>query len=344
MKLFIQVKMFMFLRNHPSYIYNYLLNKNIATKSELDKIYGNLYGYNYNNHELQKLISINVIKYCTKTKDKTIALNCGIQKLDEYGVLQLGILIQKNYLLAFDYILKNLRYTTPFANINMFFTNYVYFTFEPLYFTIENDEEYIFSIEYHMSQIYHLLNDFLPFNLTIKEINLCYSQTFTNKYFENFFKCKVNYNATNNSIVFNITKKLLTTKLPPLPYEFISKKINKLIENSNPINYNITNLKDKILDILNHNDYIPDENSIANLLNIHPRTLRRKLKNEGETYRELVLDFKKKKAINLLLCSNSSLKQVAYNLGFKNSSSFSKAFKKWTGYSPQQYILQKTKK
>ncbi|EOZ7633890.1 helix-turn-helix domain-containing protein [Acinetobacter baumannii] len=48
-------------------------------------------------------------------------------------------------------------------------------------------------------------------------------------------------------------------------------------------------------------------------------------------------NYKMHKAIELLINSNLSYKEIAFLLGFKSFSSFSKAFKTWTNKTPQEF-------
>ena len=70
---------------------------------------------------------------------------------------------------------------------------------------------------------------------------------------------------------------------------------------------------------------------------MHPRTLRRKLHSEGISFREIINEHKMNRAIFLISSTNYNYKQIAFMIGFKNNASFSKAFKKWTGKTPQEF-------
>ncbi len=76
----------------------------------------------------------------------------------------------------------------------------------------------------------------------------------------------------------------------------------------------------------------------ATLLDISPRTLQRHLQQQGLNYQLLLLNFRKNKALNLLRNTNKSILQVAGELGFKEQSSFSNAFKIWFGQAPMSFI------
>ena len=76
----------------------------------------------------------------------------------------------------------------------------------------------------------------------------------------------------------------------------------------------------------------------SELLTLSPRTLQRHLQSQGLNYQQLLMGFRKSKALKLLAQSERNLMQVSAQLGFKEQSSFSNAFKLWFGHSPMAFI------
>lgn len=77
--------------------------------------------------------------------------------------------------------------------------------------------------------------------------------------------------------------------------------------------------------------------SLAERLNVSPRTLHRHLNEEGATLQELKDEARRNHAIDLLNRTGRSIKQVAQATGFRNEKSFSRAFRQWTGKSPNAF-------
>ena len=77
----------------------------------------------------------------------------------------------------------------------------------------------------------------------------------------------------------------------------------------------------------------PDPTQVANSLNMSERTLRRKLAELGMTYQAMVDDARKSRAIELVLSSRLSLRELATEAGFSDVRSFRRAFERWTGRS-----------
>ncbi|KWF97486.1 AraC family transcriptional regulator [Burkholderia diffusa] len=76
---------------------------------------------------------------------------------------------------------------------------------------------------------------------------------------------------------------------------------------------------------------------MARLMNTSPRTLKRRLQEEGMTFRVLLAQARGAMAETLLGDAHLSLTEVAERLGFSDLSSFSQAFKRWYGVPPGTY-------
>jgi AraC-like DNA-binding protein len=72
--------------------------------------------------------------------------------------------------------------------------------------------------------------------------------------------------------------------------------------------------------------------------NMTPRTLQRKLKEEGVKYQHLADMVRKTLALHYLESGNYQVKEIAYMLGYNELSAFTRAFKRWTGISPTLYF------
>ena len=76
---------------------------------------------------------------------------------------------------------------------------------------------------------------------------------------------------------------------------------------------------------------------VAEELHMTTHTLRRRLKDEGNSYQEIKDSIRRDQAMVLLDNPVLSAQDVALSLGFSESAAFSRAFKKWTGMTPGSY-------
>jgi AraC-like DNA-binding protein len=77
-----------------------------------------------------------------------------------------------------------------------------------------------------------------------------------------------------------------------------------------------------------------DQAAVAHLLHLHPRTLQRRMESHGVTFREVVDDVRRERALHLLATTTLPLGYVAGMCGFAEQASFSRAARRWWGCSP----------
>jgi AraC-like DNA-binding protein len=80
--------------------------------------------------------------------------------------------------------------------------------------------------------------------------------------------------------------------------------------------------------------------NIAAQLHMHPRTLARRLKDEGTSHTELLDSLRRGRAEEYVSASDLDMMEVAFLLGFSDASAFNKAFKRWFGAGPVAFRQQ----
>lgn len=83
---------------------------------------------------------------------------------------------------------------------------------------------------------------------------------------------------------------------------------------------------------------------IAKELSLSTRSLRRKLEEEGTSFREILQAQRFRKAETLLSGGRLRISELAASLGYSDVGVFSRAFKAWTGLSPRDYVLHVTER
>ncbi|MFC6633326.1 AraC family transcriptional regulator [Microbulbifer taiwanensis] len=90
---------------------------------------------------------------------------------------------------------------------------------------------------------------------------------------------------------------------------------------------------------------LQSQNSIENLslddvaarLYTSPQTLRRRLKEEGNSWQDIKDSVRRDMAVYQLKKQETAVAEIAERLGFSEPSAFNRAFKKWTGLAPGAY-------
>ena len=82
---------------------------------------------------------------------------------------------------------------------------------------------------------------------------------------------------------------------------------------------------------------VVSEDAVASRLAIGPRTLQRRLRKEGTSFREISGRVFQQRACQLLEETDHSTAEISHALGYRETNSFRRAFEGWTGLSPNQY-------
>jgi len=81
----------------------------------------------------------------------------------------------------------------------------------------------------------------------------------------------------------------------------------------------------------------PDMNGVARALGLSRRSLRRRLVAEGSSYKAIVKEALAIVAKQYLRDRRLTIQETAFEMGFADTSTFHRAFKRWTGRTPSAY-------
>jgi len=118
-------------------------------------------------------------------------------------------------------------------------------------------------------------------------------------------------------------------------HEVILKHAEKMLSELPRARQLTERVRSAIVDELAGGD--PSVTNIAPRLRMSPRTLERKLEREGTTFSALLEDLRKRLALRYVGSENLELAEIAFLLGFSQTTGFHRAFKRWTGATPLSY-------
>lgn len=87
------------------------------------------------------------------------------------------------------------------------------------------------------------------------------------------------------------------------------------------------------------NGYVPTISEIASYSDMSVSTLKRGLTSEGYSYKEIIDNWRFKKALCLLENPRLKIAEISQILGYANTPNFQRAFKRWTSSTPNNYRL-----
>lgn len=155
----------------------------------------------------------------------------------------------------------------------------------------------------------------------------------TGAYFE-LFRCPVEFACENTELVFNVddVDKRLTGSNAELAnlnehivVKYLAHRAKKDVVNQ---------VKAAIIDGLANGAVT--EKLVADSLYMTPRNMHRKLQKEDTSFKQLLTDVRKDLAQQYIQDRSKTLTEISFLLGFSEVSSFSRAFKGWTGVPPSE--------
>ena len=165
-----------------------------------------------------------------------------------------------------------------------------------------------------------------------KRVNLEHSKPDDVEPYEDLFRCPVSFNSDKTRIVF--TKEQAETpslianeQLRQLNLDLVKKYLAQL---DNPSF--ISQVRAEILRELPSGKVT--DGTIAKALHMTSRTLQRNLKTEAVTFKSLLTEVRTELAKQYIRDKCLNLTEISFLLGFSETSSFSRAYKGWTGVSP----------
>ncbi|WP_394831568.1 AraC family transcriptional regulator [Pendulispora rubella] len=89
--------------------------------------------------------------------------------------------------------------------------------------------------------------------------------------------------------------------------------------------------------LLEHQNGFPSLEVTARILHVTPRTMHRRLLDEGTSFREILEDLRHQLAKEHMKAGRFTLQEIAYRLGYTDFANFRRAFKRWEGVAPTVY-------
>jgi AraC-like DNA-binding protein len=153
--------------------------------------------------------------------------------------------------------------------------------------------------------------------------------------FEKYFGCEVRFGCDANRLIFSPAD--MHADLPAANAELARRNdevVMSLLARMDREDI-ITRLRALIVELLPSGEC--SKEATAGRLNMSERSLQSKLAARGTSYRILLNETRKELAEQYMRQGRHSVSEVTYLLGFADVSSFSRAFRNWTGVSPSEF-------
>jgi len=197
----------------------------------------------------------------------------------------------------------------------------------------------LFHIQTYFSgciQLFKEVAGFIPDDLVL---NIPYAKPTKNELedYQKYLPVTLTFNTTE--AVIHLPKSYLKQPLPR--YDEISKQVFvKLCQEIQQGLKQQEKLSGHIANLLDAYDIYPSIEQLAQVLSISPRTLRNRLKKEHTNFTEILTGHRLQRAKTMLAQANTAIELIAEKVGYNDTSSFYRAFKKENQKTPLEYRAQ----
>lgn len=150
-----------------------------------------------------------------------------------------------------------------------------------------------------------------------------------------YFDCHLQFNASFNGV--SIPTEFLDIQIPTADADTHRLLVNQIREQMEAIHAQSSFVDSVRYHLKRQDGPLPRMSSVAAVFNMSARTFRNRLRRHNTTYQTLLDRERHEQAVHFLRHTDKSVKEIAYVLGFQESSNFSRVFKKWTGVTPLDY-------
>ncbi|KZX91580.1 DNA-binding protein, partial [Alcanivorax sp. HI0013] len=169
-------------------------------------------------------------------------------------------------------------------------------------------------------------------NCQVAEASFTFDEAFDRELVRSLFRCPVRYNQnwTGLSLPLEVVDQPLRTA-DPAAFEHAEKLCERELQNlvsDASVSARVRRL------MLAKQVNFPSLTVTARILHMTPRTLHRRLLDEGTSFQEILDEVRHALAMEYLKSQHMTIQELAYTLGYGDTANFRRAFKRWTGVAP----------
>jgi AraC-like DNA-binding protein len=198
---------------------------------------------------------------------------------------------------------------------------------------------YRFGTELALAFVVRIGRHFTSQRSTPIEVRVCHQAPSYAHVYAEVFGCPVRFGASRNEIVFS--RSMLDVPQPFTDeglWRVLKSRAEELLVQEQAREH----LHERVKQVLQHEVDLSSVHpvGIARRLGMSPRSLRRRLSDEGHSLSALVDEVRREVALSELGNPEMPIKRIADRVGFSEVSAFHRAFKRWTGLTPARYRAQ----
>jgi AraC-like DNA-binding protein len=202
-------------------------------------------------------------------------------------------------------------------------------------FPMESRRAWQYSVEELLSTFLSGVCQLVNREVRFSEIEVSYPEPAYGQRYEEQFRCPVSFGRRKD--LFRTSphlRELPTSTGHPEVAAFCRRRCEEIMAKMRKSDARVDAIR-KI--IMSSPGRFPRLDEVAARLALSPRTLRRRLEERNTTYRKILDEVRAELSREYLLSTTLSVDQVSERIGFAETGSFRRAFRRWTGRSVSEF-------
>ncbi len=291
------------------------------------------------NYKIHKEQIVAFYRNVLSLKIPTLSILLGASiKVNDYGLYGCTLLCCKGLRAALEFSIRYHNLATKTVTMSLLLDEELgqsYYRFEDLLLVKDLVE---FNIELQCAIVLSLVRECLgDSNFAFDELKLTFARPKNYKLYEEHFQCPISYDSPHNEFVLANNKlSLVTPRSNPFAMPLLLDQCDLVLNSIAAKNEFLITVNQWVAENM-HKELSSED--LASYMCITPRTLRRKLSEQGTSFRDIVKELRCEAAKKLILATQLTIEDIGYSIGFSEVSNFRAAFKKWTGQTPSSLRL-----
>ncbi len=249
--------------------------------------------------------------------------------LTDYGFYGYALICSPTLRKALDFSIKYHKLATPTVMMNLCPEAEDGLCELRVEDTLHEPEIYRFNIEMQIGLIFSLIRDAMGQDFVFQKATVRFAQPLYFEALEQIMECPVFCSSEFNALCFDadlLDRPLRRANLAT--WEATRAVCDTLlagVTSHTPIAQSVYET------LIRDGHQFSTAEGVAATLNMSERTMRRRLGEEGTSFREIRGEVLSKLAVEFISTTEMTAEEIAERLGFSDASNFCKTFKKWTG-------------
>lgn len=193
------------------------------------------------------------------------------------------------------------------------------------------------GVDAGLAGLLHIIRHYFGLNLTLEKLSLRRDSPSDPSVFESCFGCPIEFNSQRNAAYLSNFEQLIqrfpmaNVALRQINQALVEEQVRKLADES------LSGRVSKEIKTRLEQGLPTDQQAISRALYMGERKLQLGLKREGASFQSILDHNRYHMALQLLTREKLPVTRIALQLGFREVSSFTRAFKRWTGSTPREF-------